>query len=177
MSTAPYLETAVRVWTSLPDDDHDKADSRQTFGRYRYALVLDTETTTDAAQRLNFGSYRYVRLIWEVEVPSIVMCEEGLLFADDLPERDPGGYQLLVEYHRTREADLGSDFRRELRLRSEQDFLKVLWQEAIRKRSLERRSRSPGSVSGRCTDPGSGLDIPLAFHHDSSVLSASFGVV
>ena len=54
-------------------------------------LVFDTETTTDPTQRLLFGSYRYYR--WKAGLLECV--EEGVFYADELPEKDPEGYECL----------------------------------------------------------------------------------
>lgn len=136
MTLAPeLLETAVRAWTEIPDCGPE-IRAAVPIERPRFALVLDMETTTDAAQRLTFGSYRYLRIGWSQDVPEFVCAEEGLFYADDLCERDPSGFAELVRYAQTHSAEVDSRLRRELRLRSASDFLTVLWQEAIRKRSL-----------------------------------------
>ena len=54
-------------------------------------LVLDSETTTDATQRLLFGWYRFVRVRWRGRHPSLTVAEEGLFYADELPATNPGG--------------------------------------------------------------------------------------
>src|SRR5579862_3486773 len=68
-------------------------------------LMIDTETTVDASQRLNFGSWRYY-----VDRPDglagAVCVEEGLLFADDLPDRDPDGFEVLRRYVESHRADV-----------------------------------------------------------------------
>src|SRR5436309_12835174 len=55
-------------------------------------LVFDTETRTDAAQRLTFGSYRFI------------LCgdtvEEGLFYGDDLPDKDRKTLEQYVADHR-----------------------------------------------------------------------------
>src|SRR4051794_24659017 len=58
-------------------------------------LVIDTETTVDAAQALLFGSYRYYRVHWVNDRPDLTCVEEGLFYDDGLPERDPDGHALL----------------------------------------------------------------------------------
>jgi hypothetical protein len=58
-------------------------------------LVFDTETTTDAAQALNFGVYRVCR--WAGD-GTLATVQEGIFYADDLPTRDPAGYATLREY-------------------------------------------------------------------------------
>ncbi len=58
---------------------------RRRFAKWpRYCLIFDTETTVDATQRLNFGSYRRCKL----EGNKYLCIEEGLFYADDLPSVD-----------------------------------------------------------------------------------------
>src|SRR5262249_9117515 len=57
-----------------------------------YVLICGAETTTDAAQALNFGVYRVYR--W-ADDHRLLLEQEGLFYADDLPERDPTGYATL----------------------------------------------------------------------------------
>lgn len=53
-----------------------------------YVLLFDTETSTDAIQRLRIGCYRLCRWI-EGEGPATLECiAEGLIYGDDLPRRD-----------------------------------------------------------------------------------------
>jgi hypothetical protein len=61
----------------------------------RHVLVFDTETTTDAAQRLTFGSYRVLR--W---LPSggHTLISEGLFHADDLADWDAPALAELARY-------------------------------------------------------------------------------
>jgi hypothetical protein len=58
-------------------------------------LVFDTETTTDASQRLLFGCYRVLR--W-LSGGVLVLIQEGLFHADDLASWDPAGLRELQEY-------------------------------------------------------------------------------
>ncbi|MDQ2889954.1 MAG: DNA polymerase [Gemmatimonadota bacterium] len=60
-------------------------------------LILDTETTTDAEQQLNFGTWRHCT--WESPT-KLKLIQEGLFYADDLPERNPEGYTILRAYAR-----------------------------------------------------------------------------
>src|SRR5881628_1398407 len=62
----------------------------------RHILTFDTETTTDTTQALNFGSWRIYELTAKGYLRAI--SEEGLFYADDLPERDPEGLSRLREY-------------------------------------------------------------------------------
>ncbi|MGC2465153.1 MAG: hypothetical protein WA517_08150 [Candidatus Acidiferrum sp.] len=59
----------------------------------RYCLIFDTETTVDATQRLNFGSYRRCKL----EGNKYLCIEEGLFYADDLSSVDVK----VLENHRS----------------------------------------------------------------------------
>jgi DNA polymerase type B, organellar and viral len=82
-------------------------------------LVLDTETSIDAAQALTFGSARLCR--WKSD-GSLECLREYLFHADDLKERDPDGFAILRNYagqHRTENR---------LEFLSRRDFLdSVLW--------------------------------------------------
>lgn len=60
----------------------------------RYALIFDTETTTDPSQRLLFGSFQLGK--WDGT--RLVKVQEGLFHADDLPRRDPDGHSVLSMY-------------------------------------------------------------------------------
>lgn len=57
-------------------------------------LIFDTETSTDAAQRLQFGSYRYCR--WHGA--ELRCVEEGLFVADELATENPTGYADIAAY-------------------------------------------------------------------------------
>jgi hypothetical protein len=63
----------------------DKSERRRQFNRpapeLRYVLLLDTETTIDSKQNLNFGAYQFC----ERDLSGNFVClEEGLFYADDL---------------------------------------------------------------------------------------------
>ena len=80
MSSAPVrLPVAVRVFPLL-ERTEPKSTSKKVWRLPRAMFVLDTETTTDASQRLTFGSYRFI-VHGELQ-------EEGLFYADDLPGKD-----------------------------------------------------------------------------------------
>jgi len=55
-----------------------------------------------SAQGLLYGAFRYCR----VDHHTVTTVAEGLLYADDLTERDPDGYALLVAYAASRKADV-----------------------------------------------------------------------
>ena len=65
--------------------------SRRTWQQPRSMLIFDTETRIDATQRLTFGSYRFL-----VDGDCL---EEGLFYADDLPEDDQAILRTYVETH------------------------------------------------------------------------------
>ncbi|MGH9194609.1 MAG: hypothetical protein ACRD1T_02580, partial [Acidimicrobiia bacterium] len=174
MRSPDLLETAVRVWTEIPDCGPPRGMTAPQE-RPRYALLLDTETTVDASQRLNFGSYRYCRISWDGHVPHLTCVEEGLFHADDLERRDPEGYRELVQYTRQRAAEVRQGFRNKLWLRSELEFRDVLWEEAIRKRSLIVGFNLPFDLSRFAFDWGEargsfagGFSLPLWLRKDES---------
>src|SRR6267378_1964086 len=56
-------------------------------------LVIDTETTVDTAQRLNFGVYRLCKLgTWGYQT-----VEEGLFYADDLDKAQLNVLEHFIE--------------------------------------------------------------------------------
>ena len=69
-------------------------------GAARFLLVLDTETTTDPSQRLVFGVYRLgeVRDDPRTGEERLTVFEEGFVYGDDLPARDPAGFAILETY-------------------------------------------------------------------------------
>jgi hypothetical protein len=133
-----YLETALRVWTEMLDETRERRYVDQSAALLSDCLlVLDTETTTDAAQSITFGSYRYYRLHWIGWRPLLSCVEEGLFYADDLRERDPEGYWNLRTYAARRDASTEEGMPRRLRFLSRTEFVNtVLFQEAFKKRSL-----------------------------------------
>jgi len=133
-----YLETALRVWTETLGQSRQRRSVDQGAAPLPdYLLVLDTETTTDAAQSLTFGSYRYFRLHWIGWRPLLSCVEEGLFYADDLPARDPEGYWRLRTYAAKRDASTEEGMPRRLRFLSRTEFVNtILFQEAFKKRSL-----------------------------------------
>lgn len=99
-------------------------------------LVLDTETRTDARQRLTFGVYRWCRRQPDGTYTTLI---EGIFYADELPHADPDGYQRLQEYARTRQADVPRrlDCDPRLALLSRRQFVNgILWPATARQRAL-----------------------------------------
>jgi hypothetical protein len=59
-------------------------------------LIFDCETTTDSGQQLNFGSFQYCSL--DPITLRLELIQEGLFYDDELMQRNPGGYAVLVSY-------------------------------------------------------------------------------
>ncbi len=141
MDPAEPIDIALRVYAQPKRKARPRtAWQEQDAGPWRPhgVLFLDCETTNDHTQRLNFGFYRYCRILWAGAVPTLNCVEEGIFCADDLPERDPEGFAVLRRFVATHRADVRSDaVRSELRLRSQDDFLyHVLYLAAYRGRAL-----------------------------------------
>ncbi len=129
---ATDLSVVLRVWTNNPRPPR-RAERNDPI---RHVVVVDTETTVDHAQGFTYGAYRYCQL----EPSGRLRClAEGLIFADDLPSRDPTGYQTLVEYAATQPADVDrSDLnaQRQLRLLSRSQFAEqVVWRVGYKARA------------------------------------------
>jgi len=116
-----------------------------------YALIFDTETTTDELQQLNFGVWRYCRVNETDGEVTLDCVAEGIVYADDLPTRDPAGYAVLVEYARTRLAWVDRDFldsARGLSLEPLSVWLRrVLWRAAYELRAAVVCFNSPFDLS------------------------------
>src|SRR4051794_34213797 len=115
------LPTALRAFAERHNAT-PRRSPRPIRKRPDVALVFDTETTVDAAQRLTFGSYRFLQLLSDGRANCV---DEGLFYADDLPKRNPEGFALLQEYARTHRADAtsASGRRPPLRLLSRRQFV------------------------------------------------------
>ncbi|MGO8872375.1 MAG: hypothetical protein ACLQPH_13425 [Acidimicrobiales bacterium] len=94
--TDDTLAIAHRVWTEI--DGAKKPPRRVRRAKKkdwpRYVLVFDCETTVDHRQSLTFGCWRYYR----VDRDGCHCVEEGISYADDLPESNPGGFAILVQF-------------------------------------------------------------------------------
>jgi hypothetical protein len=101
----------------------------------RRALLFDTETTVDAAQALLFGSYRYVRIGWQDNTPTLSTVEEGLIYADELPHEKAEGFAILQEYQASHPAALDPAYSHglpvALKLYSRREFLKEMFYPAV----------------------------------------------
>jgi len=96
-------------------------------------LVFDTETSTDEAQRLLFGAYRYLR--WNGQ--ELACASEGLFYGDDLPERDPVAFEELKRYAENHRADVPPGMDPTLYLMSRCEWVEeVLWNASYKSRCL-----------------------------------------
>src|SRR5258708_8468917 len=91
------LSFALRVYPEPADSKRDPV-SPKPWKCPRAMLVFDTETRTDATQRLTFGSYRFF--------VAGRCLEEGLFYGADLPDADR---QVLEQYAATHRAETASD--------------------------------------------------------------------
>ena len=119
------LPLAVRVYPDLRKS-FDKSDTANKRWRRPDAMfVFDTETTTDAAQRLLFGCYRFI--------VKGEYLEEGLFYADDLVADQ---LAILRKYVASRRADTSANGVREIRLLTLKDFLKKFYLSTYKSRAL-----------------------------------------
>jgi hypothetical protein len=89
-------------------------------------LVFDLETSTDERQALIFGFWRYFRLRVVGGHVYLTCVEEGIVYADELPDTDPAGFVLLQEYGLLQRAEtdtLTLDASGSLRLLSRAEFV------------------------------------------------------
>ena len=113
------LPIAIRVFPALkPTEPKSRKDK---VWRLPHAMfVFDTETRTDTAQRLTFGSYRFF--------VNDELREEGLFYADDLPSKDRKTLERYVAANNRR----GS----RLLLLTRREFLKKLYKAVYKGRAL-----------------------------------------
>jgi hypothetical protein len=119
------LPIAVRVYP-VADGKEQKASSKsKPWKRPSGMLVFDTETRTDATQRLTFGSYRFF--------DQGECLEEGLFHADDLPEGEKRILEQYVANHRAHTSETGNP---KLRLLTLPQFNETLFRAAYKGRCL-----------------------------------------
>jgi hypothetical protein len=90
-SAPRLLDMAVRAFIEPIDQAAGGSGERPGERIPSAIMVLDTETTIDAAQRLRFGVFRYYRCRVEHGLVLLSCREEGVFYDDDLPTRDAGG--------------------------------------------------------------------------------------
>src|ERR1700730_13874267 len=78
-------EIFLRCHTCILDEEpSEKTGTKKAQPLPKYVLVLDTETTIDALQSLNFGVYQFCGMGADGNYECL---EEGLFYADDLDRR------------------------------------------------------------------------------------------
>jgi len=102
MNIDAFRSVAVRAWTQSTTAKPKPRRRRREAPAVHHVLVFDTETTIDATQALLYGAFRYCR----VDATTVTTVAEGLIYADDLPERDPEGYRRLERYAASHKADV-----------------------------------------------------------------------
>jgi hypothetical protein len=84
-----FLRCHTRI---LNDKPEQKTSARKSPGFPKYVLLIDTETTTDERQALNFGAYKFSA----ADPKGSYICrEEGLFYADNL---DRPQLEVLKQY-------------------------------------------------------------------------------
>ena len=125
--TPDPLRLAIRVYPEPHTDAKRRKGKKLPHWRRPYQmLVFDTETRTDTAQALTFGSYRYYE--------HGACLEEGLFYADDLPRADRATLEAYATAHTA-----ATDRRRgvpKLHLLSRREFLEKLYTAGFDARSL-----------------------------------------
>lgn len=128
---ADQLPIAVRAYSEPVDYEPSRGGHSGPQNWPDGVLTFDTETTTDASQRLLYGVYRYARWTGAGTVETAV---EGIIYADDLPDADPDAFGVLEEYAREHRVELGTAPRRDLGFLSRRDFLKEVFHPAVVRR-------------------------------------------
>jgi hypothetical protein len=118
------LPVAIRVFPAL-ERGPQAIRGNKKWRPPNAMFVFDTETRTDASQRLTFGSYRFFR--------NGGLQEEGLFYADDLPSKDRRTLEKYVAAQRKR--GLGSE-EIPLLLLSRRNFLKKFYKVVYKGRAL-----------------------------------------
>ncbi len=112
-------------------------------------FTVDFETSTDEIQRLTIGCFRFSH--WENG--KLVTETEGLVYADDLPLRDPQGFGVLEAYIKTHRADAAPGYPHRLKLLSRKQFVKYeLWRAAYRAQAIVAGFNLPFDLSRLAED-------------------------
>jgi hypothetical protein len=120
------MPVAVRVYPLPPQDpDDDGSKKRKKRELPEEIIIFDTETRTDEAQSLLFGSYR-VYIAGD-------FIEEGLFYPEDLTAKE---FRALNRYARTHRPQTSWRGLRELRLLTLESFLIEFYRSAYKGRCL-----------------------------------------
>lgn len=120
-----HLPIAVRAYPTAENSGAKSSHKRKRWALPDAMLVLDTETRTDATQRLMFGSYRFLQ--------SGKCVEEGIFHADDISESER---ETLRKYVSTNSAHTSHDGNRTLLLLTKKEFLEKFYRAAYKGRCL-----------------------------------------
>jgi hypothetical protein len=114
---------------------HSKHMGPRATGWPRLVLLIDTETSIDAIQRLRIGTYRLCQWVGDDAGGATLECiEEGVFYGDDLPARD---LAVLRAYAKQAVADAASIEAIELTCYSRREFVeRVLWRAVREGRAL-----------------------------------------
>src|SRR2546430_1419210 len=90
------LDIHLRAYTEGPDNESKRAEYPPRSPGWipgpnqREVIVVDTKRAIDGRQQLTFGSWRLCRAIEDANgnLVRLACREEGIIYADDLPERD-----------------------------------------------------------------------------------------
>ncbi len=113
---------------------HTRVKNEQPRGEYegklhdtwaKFALVFDSETTTDIRQNLNFLWWRFCELI----AGSYVCQQEGVVYADTL---DDASIELIRSFAKHKRADVEPGCPEDIRLESRTEFVDGEFWEALR---------------------------------------------
>jgi len=117
-----YLRCHTRI---LDEKPAQKQRTKKPPPQLKYVLVLDTETTIDARQSLNFGAYQFC----EADSDGNYICrEEGLFHSDDL---DTAQLEVLRKYIRNENRKKIGNQRPKLKLYSRSAFVEKVMYTAI----------------------------------------------
>lgn len=117
-----FLRCHTRI---LNEELPQKSGKRKAPPLPTYVLVLDTETTTNACQTLNFGVYQFCGM----NADGNYECrEEGLFYADDL---DTHQIDILRKYQANASWLTADGQRRKLRLYDRSTFVEKVMYTAI----------------------------------------------
>ena len=115
------LPIYLRAHTTVEGAKPKTGSKRRQEKFARYALVFDTETTTDTTQALTFGFYRFCELQPDGDY---VCLEEGAFHADELNERS---LAILRRYARSERAETVYSCPKRLRLYSRSEFIEKVF--------------------------------------------------
>jgi hypothetical protein len=115
----------LRCHTRVLDNKSERKRFNRRSANLNYVLLLDTETTTDSKQGLNFGAYQFCECD---SSGTFVTLEEGLFYADDL---DAVQLDVLRKYVRSENRKKTGITRPKLKLYSRDAFVEKVFHVAI----------------------------------------------